>query len=106
AWLLAGSRPPGRSPDQSIEERLPFPFRQFNLSSSEHARANLLLRRRVDEDVKRLQLPTPVGIPVPRKTRSRSSRASSGKSRDRNSVRFRKLSSMEYVSIAGTIVVR
>ena len=33
-----------------------FPFRQFNLSSSGNARANLLLRRRVDEDVKRRQL--------------------------------------------------
>ena len=29
---------------------------QFNLASSEHARTNLLLRRRVDEDVKRRQL--------------------------------------------------
>jgi hypothetical protein len=33
--------------------RLPFPLLQFNLSPSEHARANSLLRRRIDEDVKR-----------------------------------------------------
>src|SRR5882762_7268382 len=38
------------------DARPPSPFRQFNLSSSGNARANLLLRRRVDEDVKRRQL--------------------------------------------------
>jgi len=31
-------------------------FRQFNVSSSGNARSNLLLRRRVDGDVKRRQL--------------------------------------------------